>query len=284
MAQRTVEFCVDWLNFTCYRLNTIGWYLVAKKFPDEAWTATKAHHGYTLAAQNNGTARVMVNPDRPDMGQHVQYAGGTLNIYRNEGISARDILKHHAAYGDICKRIDLAFDMRDSAINIQTYHERLTNGTARAKAKKHSLILGSDGGATLYIGVRGSEQFIRIYDKGIESGMGGNWKRIELELKGSRAIEVSRMLATGDEQDAMKLAKGLLLGQIDFKTDDWTWLTGEAPITIAKAKDNAPDTELWLMTQVATAMARVIKKQGTDALLSRFVKRVEALVSDETIT
>jgi hypothetical protein len=278
MATITLEFSIDWLNYTCYRLNTIGWYLIAKRFPQEAWSATKGHHGYTLAAINTAQCRVMINPEREDMGQHVQYSGQCLNMYRNEVISARDIIQHHALYGDICKRIDLAIDIRDSQIRPRDYYNKLDGGSARTKSKSWSIIEGNGGGQTLYVGSRVSEMMLRLYDKGIESGIGGDWIRAELEIKGSRALEVSRMLAVGQEHEAMKMARALMRGHVDFNTEHWDKVTGDFPITIAKAKDNTPDTELWIMTQVATAMAKLIRKQGDDALLARFCKRVEDMV------
>lgn len=275
-----IEFAVDWLNYTCYRLNTIGWYLIAKRFPNEAWTSAKGMHGYTMGAINNGGCRVMVNPQREDMGQHVMYSGSCLNQYRNEGIAARDIIKHHAIYGDLCKRIDMAFDCYDSKIDIDSYFTLIDEGSATTRAKNWNVIKSQNGGRTLYVGSRTSEVMLRLYDKAVEQGVNANWKRVELEIKGGRAIEVARMMSVGNDEQAVQTARGMINALVDFKTPDWIEITQGNEVTIAKAKDNSPDTELWLMSQCATAMARLIKKQGSDALLARFIKRVEALVAD----
>lgn len=275
-----IEFAVDWLNYTCDRHSQLGWYNVAMRFPNEHWQAIKGMHGYTMGAINSATARVLVNPDRPEMGQHVMYSGACLNAYRNEGISARAIIKHHALFGDMCKRVDLALDVYDAKLDIGGMFVLLDEGSATTRAKHWNLIKGNDGGATLYVGSRTSEIMLRVYDKAAETGQAGDWKRVELELKGSRAIEVSRMMSVGNDQQAVETARGIIKALVDFKTAQWAEITGNSEVVIAKAKDNTPDTELWIMTQVATAMARLIKKQGNDKLMGKFTRKVEQLVRD----
>jgi replication initiation factor len=275
-----VEYTIDWLNYTCYRLNRLGWYLIAQRYPNEVWSSAPGRHGYTQAAINNAGTRVMVNPNREDMGQHVTYSGGCLNKYRFAGISAHQITKHHSLMGDTCKRIDLALDAHDGAIDIDEYFKLVDEGSASTRAKSWNIIKSQNGGRTLYIGSRASEVMLRIYDKAAEQGETYNWKRIELEIKGSRAIEVSKMIAVGNEQQGAEIARGMMKALIDFKTPDWTEITGANEVVIAKSKDESPDTELWLMTQVATAMARLIKKQGDSKLLERFSKHVQELVDE----
>lgn len=64
------------------------------------------------------------------------------------------------------------------------------------KKRKYALIKNSKGGSTLYVGSRQSEQFGRVYDKGVESGEfkpGLLW-RYEVELKGHRGDAIARRL------------------------------------------------------------------------------------------
>lgn len=275
-----LEFAVDWLNYTCFRLSMIGWYHIAKKYPGETWHAAKPLHGYTRAAENTAGARVMINPEYESMGQHVQYSGRTINQYMEAGISAREIVLHHALFGDVCKRIDLAIDTHDSGINLWDYFKLVDNGFAKTRAKSWRYITGENQGATVYIGSRQSEVMLRIYNKAAEQDVEGDWIRAELELKGSRAVEVARMLSYGTEESALETARGLMRGLVNFDTEAWREITGNSPIVIAKAKDTMPDTEAWLMSQVATAMARLIKRQGSEDLIKRFVERVREIVAD----
>lgn len=54
-------------------------------------------------------------------------------------------------------------------------------------------------GKTLYFGSRGSNTYIRIYDKAAEQGVDGHWVRFEVELKQRNALYVVRhIMSDGD--------------------------------------------------------------------------------------
>lgn len=274
-----LEFCIDWLAFTCRRANTTGWHGISKEYPGEIWASTTAKHGYTLAAVNQAGCRIMENLDRPDMGQNVRYSGRTLNKYIDAGISPHDVLVHHNIYADRCNRIDLAIDVYNGRLKPREYYDVYGSGRATTRTRDVNLLLSASG-ETLYIGSRESEVMMRIYDKAEQMGTEVDWKRVELEIKGSRARKLAPMIMTGTPGEQIETARGMMRKHINFNIPAWDKITGTETVTVAKGKDTMPDTEKWLMGQCATAMARIIHETGKTDLMSEFIHRVNDILSD----
>ncbi len=281
-----VNWIVDWINWTCATSDDRNIYQYLYKTPFSDHYEAKPLYGYTHALENTLGARVMHSVQRKDMQPHVMYSGSTLNNYAKNGYSAKAIIVHHATYGDICKRIDLALDVVDSDLDIKTLFRRIDSGKATTKVKTWNLITGNTGD-TLYIGSRQSEQFIRIYDKAAQKGTDDNWKRIEIELKGSRAIEFARIVATESTEATIERTRQLIKSIVDFDTPIWRAIMGDLAVGIGKAQQNEPDTVAWLLTQVAPAMGKYLQKTNDNDLLEKFLTIVRAFTdkpSDSQVT
>jgi len=108
------------------------------------------------------------------------------------------------AAAENCSRLDLAVDVRSDppvhAIALDIYrqmgHRPLRNG----RPSSSRLILGSDGGSTVYIGSRQSDFFGRVYDKGVEqqTHRRSEWWRWELEVKGRSAKVLAHQVSSVD--------------------------------------------------------------------------------------
>lgn len=272
------EFCIDWLHisepFKPYALLASFLYQL-ENF--NRLSPQTPRFGYTEGSVNQAGAVVMRNRDRSDMGVHVGYSGKTLNTYRDNGVSNLDMLRWHIGRGASVSRIDLAFDMRETTIKPGGLYEHLCNGRAITTAKNYNLIVGNDGGATLYIGSRQSEAFVRIYDKGIESGIGGNWIRCELELKSSKARFAAFTMANEPDDKAYQWAQAWLQGYVSFPDKDWQTFITQEGIRLVSANKPEPDTRKWLLTQVAPAMARYLNKTGDTKLRDEFLDIVDEL-------
>jgi len=122
--------------------------------------------------------------------------------------------KHLATLLPLCtniSRIDLAVTVRLPVGYADL--ERALYDVAKQNLDLHSvpyrranLITSSDGGATLYVGGRSSECFLRVYNKGVESLNDPRYKnchRAELELKGATAFSTARMLVGAPDQHMM---------------------------------------------------------------------------------
>lgn len=116
---------------------------------------------------------------------------------------AQDCFYDLMRYCDNVSRVDLALTytlnqpIPDVAL---TYYEYLVKGEGSEHpqaVKTISLIQNSQGGQTLYIGSRRSDQYGRVYDKGRESTtdieVGKIW-RYEVEFKSKRALAVANKL------------------------------------------------------------------------------------------
>jgi len=277
----SAEFVTDWMNFTARDLGKRTFSQVPHPDGTGVWMQGKPVHGYTIAYLNEFGARVMWNPQRDDMGVHIMYGGRVINKYLANQIGARAILAHHAKYGDICKRIDLAIDLRDTPLNIKTLFKQMSDGTAQTRVKTYNLITGNTGD-TLYIGSRTSELFMRVYDKGMQMETADNWKRIELEIKGSRAIVVAREFGSRDDRGVFEMTKRLIAGMAQFDDATWRDVVGDLALRLGKAQDNEPDTAGWLLGQVAPAMAKYMNETGDFAVLDRFLMTVHALTGENS--
>jgi len=70
-------------------------------------------------------------------------------------------------------------------------------------------------GATVYLGSRESERFVRIYDKVID---GRHYDRLEIEFKRSRALWIMQEIAKSTVQEVPRFLNGVVCSQINFKT------------------------------------------------------------------
>jgi len=74
-------------------------------------------------------------------------------------------------------------------------------------------------GKTLYIGSRKSELFIRIYDKGQETGEkpAGRWIRVEVQFEDTKADAVAEQLLRTTADDSAQVLRGIALGAMEFQ-------------------------------------------------------------------
>lgn len=278
-----INWCVDWLAYNAVGTYDLNHQAMAYKPELWKWLEVKGSYGYDRAIETSEHVRIMWSTARKEMGTFTSYSGRALSAYRDREISSVEIMGHHNNNNDTCRRLDLAIDAVETGLNIDALFKALKQGKATTNVKKYSLITGNQGD-TLYIGSRESEQFIRIYDKAKEQGDFTSDKiRIEIELKGSRALQMADYISGATETEAIRRTQQLINSVVDFNTKVWSEIMGTENVGLAKAKDELPDTEKWLMQSVAPAMAKYIKKTGNTALIVRFIRVVTALSADETI-
>lgn len=136
--------------------------------------------------------------------------------------------------------------------------------------RKFSLVVNSEGGETLYIGSRASDQFGRLYDKGREQGEALNlpagkiW-RYEVEFKSYRASKVGSQLLERSKQ-----CNGLVVNAMADTV--YLWFMARGILPISHKSDEVPfaldvsakvtDDEVtlsWLSTSVSPAVRRLFQ-------------------------
>lgn len=122
-----------------------------------------------------------------------------------------------------CTRIDLAVD--HVGMDLRLYERFKASCEAGELCKLRSFSpkpeFKADGTPTsqyIVIGKRSSPIFIRVYDKGLESGTLplGQWERFEVEFKADRANEVCMNLASADDRMHEALWR-YVIGSVDFR-------------------------------------------------------------------
>jgi hypothetical protein len=141
---------------------------------------------------------------------------GTIAFGRNatggmmvlSGPDAETVFPHSMTPDVNCTRLDIQVTVRIHPENNLVAHESYAAIIAtKPQARRFvtaTLLQGSDGGGTCYVGRRASETFGRIYNKRIESGdpdYQGCW-RYEVEYKRDAANHIARLLPAGAERSA----------------------------------------------------------------------------------
>jgi len=273
-------FCtIDWISFTDTEKQPGTGYLVPWYLNDQATTPTIPRFGYRKAVTTPLGNVIMWDGATGTMGVHYQYNGRAITALMAAGVHPVSILVEHIEMGHRCSRLDLAIDVR----GIHRFAQRLAmlaemhkyRGTCRSI---HIVRSVNDDGITTYCGSRQSERFARLYDKGVESGEGSDWARLEMELKGDVARGVARHLTSQQIGGLFLATKTLLTALIDFDDDDWRDIMGGEGVPITAPQIKERDTEKWLLTQVTIAIARYDKAHPERDIWRQFIDTVEALM------
>lgn len=202
----------------------------------------------------------------------VEVPGAELSRFDlDEQIEALDQL--HTAGMEKATRLDLALDYHADPGTVQTFlddAERaceagclvVPHGFDPRAPKTREL---EQKGKTLYLGSRSSESFVRIYDKGQETGEKGpgEWVRVEAEFKNAKAQAVRDQLLDSTAQDSARVLQGIVLGAMEFRSQPAGDFAGSLA---AGSEDPATDHAAWLRelrSGVDLVKIRAIRKRST---------------------
>lgn len=200
------DFSIDWLEFT-YRapecLNGFGVFEnFQKDFPeimkdwevnaDQVVLLDKGRNFYNTVFCFSDDYSVCYHSEKRNMGVHVTFPGhGIYKIAEVFGLS--DLNEHDAARNFFrildernCEitRLDLAYDDFTKTFTPFDFNIFMTEGRITTESRVWSYIAsGHKCGGTFYLGKRGRDRMIRIYDKAYESDGRIDSIRYEFELK-----------------------------------------------------------------------------------------------------
>lgn len=203
----------------------------------------------------------------PELGYIIVASGETANeIWRDAYPAAHRVT-----------RVDLCFDLQvDAPMTLATgSYEMITAANSNLK-RKYGLFLNNKGGETFYVGSRHSQQYGRLYDKGMQAkraNKGLLW-RYEVEYKKPLADTVLKAYAdkNADERSAAIVdtvsdwfrQRGALV-PYETGSNHIMTVTAEKKITTFDKK------MMWLRTQVRPTVKQLVEaglgKEVIDCLL-----------------
>lgn len=212
---------------------------------------------------------------RENMGVHVQYTGKSLMMLQADGVKLLDLMAFHGSDEWRCTRIDLALDARDYGLDVNHLIELVEVGEWSGSCRSYAAIRkdGGEGGVTLYVGARQSEQHGRIYHKGLQFDKDPNsdWIRLEMTLKGDRARSVAATLPALDDADIIPFVSGLWEEYILINDDVYRQvLTDSVPTGIKPGHVVWRNTARWFRRTVMPALSRYFEDQEDRELFEEF--------------
>lgn len=274
LSDKKTRSAIDWIAVTIHA----GW--EGSIYPEQLsnqWIETAPARGYNVGRQFADGRRESMHTSRPEMGVHVVYSGSTINkIYTECDLSGFELLRWYHDRKAKITRLDVAVDAHNHNLDVIEVYEKAMAGGAMTRVKNFRLMTANDGGATFYAGSPSSEAMLRVYDKGVESGAGGDWTRAELQLRDSKAFSVATMLVEGKPEHAGKIIQSVIRGHFDMPENE-TWRTvmnNSNPVPVARSNDKDSDTEKWLMEVAAPSLAKLIALEKTPRLMDKFMDAV----------
>jgi hypothetical protein len=235
---------------------------------------------YTNGLQFGNGAKVFWHITRMEMGRHVLFTGSCCDTLEE---NLKECLSYAIAKDFKVTRIDLATDVKNTNLSIQHGINLVMKGEVKTHAQKAPIIRDGMGrGLTLQIGVKGSAQFVRIYDKAAEMGTDGTWVRIETSYGKRKAQKATETYLEGAS------IRSMVNGYVQFPLwRKWNFLLGAESISV-KYEKTLTNTRKWLYESVAKTIAREMLFDDGEDFWQNMQQRVKweykALLENEQIT
>lgn len=226
------------------------------------------YQGTIFSAREYGHFAWGVSP-YDEMGMIVQASGFLCNRFVNR------YLIREARWSRLDIAVDCVFPEGDPFL-CERYYDWVSKNV-RDKKRQYAIIKSTLGGTTLYVGSRASEEFGRVYDKGVEekaSYQAGHKWRYEIELKGDKAKAgaLSLMSMVGAYGDPARAMVGTVYDWFDKRDVPPLFRRSSGPGLDLKLTMSTPTDDkrlLWLRKQVAPTVKELImsnKREVLDAL------------------
>lgn len=262
---------IDWLSVT-FKVAGNATKFLSGIVGNETLEQAKPKHSYDSAGKYTPSGiEVMWIDSRDDMGIHVVFSGTCIKNLALRGVEIRTVLASAIELHARVSRLDLAIDAENEGIDISTVYQLALDGLTKGTARNVSFIQGIDGGKTLYIGSRESDKFARLYDKAKEQKIDGDWKRLEIELKGDVAKEYARVIAMHPNDTIQSFcwstAKKMLY------TDHANYPAfGKASEAVFMPKvQKQTDTEKWLSTQIIPIVEKFVRENPDSTIYDEMI-------------
>jgi len=219
----------------------------------------KGLHGYNSGLRWDNGAMMFWHTDKPQMGVHLQLSGDALRSLDAHGYDAIFLMNRLMTAKAKFTRVDIALDVMDSGLDIAALYALFEAGEYNGRAQGATVISSTKGGITMYVGAWKSERFYRVYNKGIESGVGGDWIRVELILKDKYAKSfMAQFIGNPSLERLGAIMKGTVKAMAEMRDRTWIDIVDGATEKVSLPKDIPNNTRAWLLNQVCSAIANYI--------------------------
>lgn len=256
---------IDWLTMTT-RTDDIGfgWYDIYKKYRDEhikeELKESPYHNGFYGGVRIGSLAW-----------GYSEALGYILVLSGQDANLLFDKLKPGTLR---VTRLDLCVDvLLEEAESLAQRNFSALEKTKRLRAKP-SLYRGRDGGDTLYVGSRQSQQFGRLYDKGVQAGMAGSgllW-RYEVEFKTPLSGQIYDKIKSDTPNQRAERIRATVKAWFEERRIPVVFNVDNAPLIIMQTEARVTTAQrklAWLRSQVQPSVQSLIESgYGKDVLHS----------------
>lgn len=266
-----ISSCIDWLSLTFIPQEGATKFLLSIETLGHG-EGIKPKFGYDMGMRYENGITVFWSSLRDDMGCHIIMSGNVLSDLAKAGIGTRGLLERAIDLHAKITRLDLAIDAVDEKVNLHAVYAAALSGETVGTAQKVEARTGIDGGITVYIGSRVSDKFARVYDKGVESGEGGEWKRLEIELKGDVAKQYARMVASAPEQSIASFAWSTAKKMLYTEHGNYPVFGTESQLVSLPKIEKETDTEKWLHMTILPMIEKYIARNPDSTIYDELIQ------------
>lgn len=278
-----VAITIDWLQFTTNSKNYVNTIIQLLQLDVNTFTELeKGKLGYKRQLHNEGI--FVLFEGNENMNVHVIITGQGCKNYSIDN-NLLELIGRLNEKDCKATRIDLAIDDKSGdIIDMLKIRKDIKRANVVSKWKtsleyiKRNLKDGQVIGNTINVGSRQSEIFLRIYDKSKEQGLHGKWTRMELEIKGKKAVLLQKKINT---ENVGFLATSLINNYIRIvephptDTNKSRWKTKEywkkiiettekTRLSIDREVTTLSGMKSWIERQVAPSLATITEAEGGD--------------------
>lgn len=269
-----INHTIDWINVTIPNAQKLKY----PSFFRRDFIECNGMHGYSVGKQFLDGRREFSNPDRPDMGTHIQFSGGTIKLLDEMyDTTPYNLVGFYSGMQHKFTRFDVAIDCHNTGLDMDRLESEIADKKVSCRSKKYERTYDIlTRGGTIYIGRGSKYRYLRIYDKAEERKLpiGNDWKRIELQCNTKTANQTAERLYKSKQR--ARDAQALVKGYCDF-TDYriWNMIIGNEYATVKTPPSDDPKTMQWLLKTCAPSLARLMLFHG-QSVRDEFNKTVDA--------
>lgn len=187
---------------------------------------------------------------------------------------ARDYVREAVGLARTVSRFDaqVTVEMPSAQSQIaQKAYTRAQRGTGKkGRPTSAQMILSTTGGKTLYLGAKSSDRMLRIYDKGIESGVASRGKlwRCEAVLRKKQAMPAAKYMA--EHESTAAAADAITATELRRKAGKPFWSPSPTQYAVATGRPEPSTVERklnWLRGQVSPTVAFLLSRNQITEVL-----------------